>query len=100
MRMGEWEDAERDLLEALGKDAKSADTLANLVTVRALAAAAAAVAGVVAATCSAFCTCHLLRVCMCPFFAVWGDLCVGASCMNMGLVVCICLLNPSDAADE
>jgi Coatomer epsilon subunit len=75
MRMGEWEDAERDLLEALGKDAKSADTLANLVTVRALAAAAAAaVAGVVAATCSAFCTCHLLRVCMCPFFAVCGDL--------------------------
>eukprot|EP00882_Tetradesmus_deserticola_P033681 GHRQ01038494.1.p3 GENE.GHRQ01038494.1~~GHRQ01038494.1.p3 ORF type:complete len:132 (+),score=67.97 GHRQ01038494.1:919-1314(+) len=33
MKMGEWEDAERDLLEALGKDAKDADTLANLVTV-------------------------------------------------------------------
>jgi hypothetical protein len=29
----EWEDAERDLLEALGKDANDADTLANLVTV-------------------------------------------------------------------
>jgi hypothetical protein len=34
MKMGEWEDAERDLLEALGKDAKDQDTLANLVTVR------------------------------------------------------------------
>lgn len=34
MKMGEWEDAERDLLEALGKDAKDPDTLANLVTVR------------------------------------------------------------------
>lgn len=34
MKMGEWEDAERDLLEALGKDAKDADTLANLVSVR------------------------------------------------------------------
>lgn len=33
MRMGEWEDAERDLQEALAKDAKHADTLANLVTV-------------------------------------------------------------------
>eukprot|EP00775_Hariotina_reticulata_P010026 gene10026-10182_t len=33
MKMGEWEDAERDLLEALGKDAKDPDTLANLVTV-------------------------------------------------------------------
>jgi coatomer protein complex subunit epsilon len=33
MKMGEWEDAERDLLEALGRDAKDADTLANLVTV-------------------------------------------------------------------
>lgn len=33
MKMGEWEDAERDLLEALGKDAKEPDTLANLVTV-------------------------------------------------------------------
>lgn len=32
--MCEWEDAERDLLEALGKDAKEPDTLANLVTVR------------------------------------------------------------------
>ncbi|WIA34245.1 hypothetical protein OEZ86_012596 [Tetradesmus obliquus] len=33
MKMGEWEDAERDLLEALGKDAKDPDSLANLVTV-------------------------------------------------------------------
>jgi len=33
MKMGEWEDAERDLQEALGKDAKDADTLANLITV-------------------------------------------------------------------
>ena len=33
MKQGEWEDAERDLLEALGKDAKDPDTLANLVTV-------------------------------------------------------------------
>uniref|UniRef100_A0A7S0VBN2 Coatomer subunit epsilon n=1 Tax=Polytomella parva TaxID=51329 RepID=A0A7S0VBN2_9CHLO len=30
MKRGEWEDAERDLLEALGKDAKDSDTLANL----------------------------------------------------------------------
>jgi hypothetical protein len=34
MRMGEWEDAERDLQEGLGKDAKDADSLANLITVR------------------------------------------------------------------
>jgi coatomer protein complex subunit epsilon len=33
MKMGEWEEAERALQEALAKDAKDADTLANLVTV-------------------------------------------------------------------
>jgi coatomer protein complex subunit epsilon len=33
MKMGVWDEAERDLLEALSKDAKNADTLANLVTV-------------------------------------------------------------------
>ncbi|KAI8469713.1 MAG: epsilon-COP [Monoraphidium minutum] len=33
MKMGEWEDAERDLLDALGKSAQDADTLANLITV-------------------------------------------------------------------
>ena len=33
MKMGEWEEAERELQEALAKDAKDADTLANLVTV-------------------------------------------------------------------
>eukprot|EP00197_Chlamydomonas_leiostraca_P002157 CAMPEP_0202858162 /NCGR_PEP_ID=MMETSP1391-20130828/812_1 /ASSEMBLY_ACC=CAM_ASM_000867 /TAXON_ID=1034604 /ORGANISM="Chlamydomonas leiostraca, Strain SAG 11-49" /LENGTH=288 /DNA_ID=CAMNT_0049537049 /DNA_START=25 /DNA_END=891 /DNA_ORIENTATION=- len=32
MKMGEWEDAERDLLDAFNKDAKDADTLANLIT--------------------------------------------------------------------
>ncbi len=32
MRMGRWEEAEQQLMEALEKDAKSADTLANLVT--------------------------------------------------------------------
>eukprot|EP00877_Chromochloris_zofingiensis_P004225 jgi/Chrzof1/13803/Cz08g13010.t1 len=32
MKMGEWEDAEHDLLEAIGKDAKDPDTLANLIT--------------------------------------------------------------------
>lgn len=32
MRMGNWEEAEQQLLEAFEKDAKSADTLANLVT--------------------------------------------------------------------
>mmetsp|Transcript_13526 Transcript_13526/g.23742 ORF Transcript_13526/g.23742 Transcript_13526/m.23742 type:complete len:289 (-) Transcript_13526:816-1682(-) len=31
-KAGEWEDAERDLLEALAKDAKDPDTLANLIT--------------------------------------------------------------------
>jgi len=33
MKMGQWEDAEADLLDAFNKDAKDADTLANLVTV-------------------------------------------------------------------
>lgn len=33
MRMGAWSDAESYLLEAYEKDAKNADTLANLVTV-------------------------------------------------------------------
>ena len=32
MRMGNWEEAEQQLLEAFEKDAKSADTLSNLVT--------------------------------------------------------------------
>lgn len=32
MRMSRWEEAEQQLLEAFEKDAKSADTLANLVT--------------------------------------------------------------------
>ena len=32
MRMGRWEEAEQQLMEALEKDPKSADTLANLVT--------------------------------------------------------------------
>lgn len=35
MAMERWEEAEAQLLEAIGKDAKSADTLANLVTVSA-----------------------------------------------------------------
>lgn len=34
MMMGCWEDAERDLLDALSHDAKDADSLANLVTVQ------------------------------------------------------------------
>jgi coatomer protein complex subunit epsilon len=33
MKMGEWEDAERDLLDALGKNAQDPDTLANLIAV-------------------------------------------------------------------
>ena len=33
MKMGEWEDAERDLLDALAKDPRHADTLANLAVV-------------------------------------------------------------------
>jgi tetratricopeptide (TPR) repeat protein len=33
MKMGEWEDAERDLLEGLGVDAKDADVLAGLISV-------------------------------------------------------------------
>jgi coatomer protein complex subunit epsilon len=33
MKMGEWEDAERDLLDALGKNAQDADALANLIPV-------------------------------------------------------------------
>lgn len=33
MKMGQWEDAEADLLDAFNKDAKDPDTLANLVTV-------------------------------------------------------------------
>lgn len=33
MRMARWEEAEQQLLEAFEKDAKNADTLANLVTV-------------------------------------------------------------------
>ncbi len=33
MAMERWEEAESQLLEAFEKDAKSADTLANLVTV-------------------------------------------------------------------
>ena len=33
MRLGDWSDAESYLLEAYEKDAKNADTLANLVTV-------------------------------------------------------------------
>ncbi len=33
MKVGDWEDAERDLLEASAKDAKDPDTLANLITV-------------------------------------------------------------------
>lgn len=33
MRMGRWEEAESQLLEAFEKDAKNADTLANLITV-------------------------------------------------------------------
>lgn len=32
MRMGNWEEAEQQLMEAFEKDAKSADTLSNLVT--------------------------------------------------------------------
>ena len=32
MRMGRWEEAEQQLMEAFEKDAKNADTLANLVT--------------------------------------------------------------------
>ncbi len=32
MRMGNFEDAERELLEAINKESKDADTLANLVT--------------------------------------------------------------------
>ena len=32
MRMGNWEEAEQQLLEAFEKDAKHADTLSNLVT--------------------------------------------------------------------
>ncbi len=33
MKMGDYEEAERDLLEAAQKDAKDPDTLANLITV-------------------------------------------------------------------
>lgn len=33
MRMGRWEDAEAELLQAFEKNAKDADTLANLITV-------------------------------------------------------------------
>jgi hypothetical protein len=33
MKMGTWDEAERDRLEAISKDAKNADTLANLVAV-------------------------------------------------------------------
>ena len=33
MRMGQWKEAESQLLEAFEKDAKNADTLANLITV-------------------------------------------------------------------
>ena len=33
MRMGRWEEAESQLLEAAEKDAKSPDTLANLLAV-------------------------------------------------------------------
>jgi hypothetical protein len=33
MKMGEWEDAERDLLEGLKMDAKDADVLAALIPV-------------------------------------------------------------------
>ena len=32
MKAGDYEEAERDLLEAFNKDAKNADTLANLIT--------------------------------------------------------------------
>lgn len=32
MRMARWEEAEQQLMEAFEKDAKNADTLANLVT--------------------------------------------------------------------
>ena len=32
MKTGDYEEAERDLLEAFNKDAKNADTLANLIT--------------------------------------------------------------------
>lgn len=32
MKLGDWEEAEHDLLEAFNKDAKDADTLANLIT--------------------------------------------------------------------
>ncbi|KAF8066259.1 coatomer subunit epsilon-1 [Scenedesmus sp. PABB004] len=46
MKMGEWEDAERDLLEALGRDAKEPDTLANLVTARPRGAAVAVVGAI------------------------------------------------------
>ena len=32
MRMGEWEEAEKQLQEAYEKDAKNPETLANLIT--------------------------------------------------------------------
>ena len=32
IRMGQWEDAETQLIEAFQKDAKNPDTLANLIT--------------------------------------------------------------------
>jgi len=33
MKMNEWEDAERDLLDALGKNAQDPDALSNLIAV-------------------------------------------------------------------
>jgi coatomer subunit epsilon len=33
MKMGEWEDAERDLLDGLNKNAQDPDLLANLIAV-------------------------------------------------------------------
>jgi hypothetical protein len=59
MKMGEWEDAERDLQEALGKDAKDADTLANLITVSLVRRVCQCVPA-----CDAFCTCAGARVCV------------------------------------
>ncbi len=33
MKMGKWEEAEQDLLEALNRDTKDANTLSNLISV-------------------------------------------------------------------
>jgi hypothetical protein len=98
----EWEDAERDLLEALGKDAKDADTLANLVTVSAYSAYAAPVL----VWCSVSCLLHCQGCCLQRVFGCgkecWRDLleALGKDAKDADTLANLVTMNPCVCGDS